>query len=87
MNNNNNVENEFNVPIALSAIIIIIMMKNFNRRSFHGHHGSKRRELAQHAHTHVDRTHSLTQLHQHSYIHVERSASSAITYFGIDFII
>ena len=28
-------------------------MKNFNRRSSHGNHGSKRRELAaQHAHSH-----------------------------------
>ena len=26
-------------------------MKNFNRRSSHGHHGSKRRELTQHAHS------------------------------------
>ena len=26
-------------------------MKNFNRRSSHGHHGSKRRELAPHAHS------------------------------------
>ena len=27
-------------------------MKNFNRRNFHGHHGSKRREPAQHARPH-----------------------------------
>ena len=26
-------------------------MKNFNRRDSHGHHGSKRRELSQHAHS------------------------------------
>ena len=26
-------------------------MKNFNRRSSHGHHGSKYRELAPHAHS------------------------------------
>ena len=35
----------------------------YNRRDSHGHHGSKRRELAQHAHTHMDwvvRIHSLT---------------------------
>ena len=38
-------------------------------------------------HTHVDRTHSLTHLHQHSYNHVVRKASSAITEFGIEFII
>ena len=30
--------------------VIIIIMKNFNRHSFHGHHGSKRRDLAQHTH-------------------------------------
>ena len=31
----------------------VITMKNFNRRNFHGHdHGSKWRELAQHAHSH-----------------------------------
>ena len=31
-------------------------MTNFNRRSFHGHHGSKHRELAQHSHLdHEDR--------------------------------
>ena len=33
-------------------------MKNFNTRSSHGHHGSKRRELAQHAHSR--RSHALT---------------------------
>ena len=32
-------------------IIIIMIMKNFNRRDSHGHHGSKRRELAQHTHS------------------------------------
>ena len=32
-------------------IIVIIIMKNFHRRSSHGHRGSKRRELAQHAHS------------------------------------
>ena len=26
-------------------------MQNFNKRNSHGHHGSKRRELAQHAHS------------------------------------
>ena len=34
-------------------IIIIIIMKNFNRRSSHGHHRSKRRELAQHTHSRI----------------------------------
>ena len=29
----------------------MIIMKNFNRHSSHGHHGSKRHELAQHAHS------------------------------------
>ena len=59
-------------------------MKNFNSRSSRGHHGSKRRELTQHTHTHVDRTHSLTHLHQDSYNHAVRNASSAITEFGIE---
>jgi hypothetical protein len=37
-------------------------MKNFNRRNSHGHHGSKRRELAQHAHSRGSHafTHTLT---------------------------
>ena len=38
-------------------------------------------------HTHVGHTHSLTHVHQHSYNHVVRSASSAITEFGISFIL
>ena len=38
----------FLVCACLCIIIIIIM--NFNRRNSHGNHGSKRRELAQHAH-------------------------------------
>ena len=39
----------------------IIIMKNFNRRSSHGYRGSKRRELAQHAHSRGSRafTHTL----------------------------
>ena len=32
-------------------IIIIIIIMNFNRRNSHGNHGSKRLELAQHAHS------------------------------------
>ena len=37
-------------------------MKNFNRHDSHGHHGSKRHELAQHAHSHGSQafTHTLT---------------------------
>ena len=41
------------------TIHCIIIMKNFHKRSSHGHHGSKRSELA---HTHMDRTYSLTHL-------------------------
>ena len=37
----------------------ITSIKNFNRHNSHDHHGSKRRELAQHTHTHMDRTLSL----------------------------
>ena len=42
--------------------IIIIMMKNFNRRSSHGDHGSKLHELAQRAHSRGSHafTHTLT---------------------------
>ena len=41
---------------------IIIIMKNFSRRNSHGHHGSKRRDLAQHTHSHGSHafTHALT---------------------------
>ena len=53
-------------------------MKNFNRCSSHGHHGWKRRELAQHAHSHGSYafTHTLTstQLRQLGYyfsVHAE----------------
>ena len=31
--------------------IIIIIIMNFNRRNSHANHGSKRRELVQHAHS------------------------------------
>ena len=41
---------------------IIIIMKNFNRRDSHGHHGSQRRELTQHAHSHVHGSHVTTSL-------------------------
>ena len=55
------------IPSTKSSSEIITIMKNFNRRSSHGHQGSKRRELAQHATlTWVARIHSHT-LHQHSY--------------------
>ena len=43
--------------------LLLLIMKSFNIRSSHGHHGSKRRKLAQlTTHTHVDRTHSLTHV-------------------------
>ena len=39
-------------------------------------------ELAQHAHTHMDRTPSLTHaLHHHSYNHVARSARACWVYY------
>ena len=37
---------------VIIIIIIIIMKKNFDRCNSRGHHGSKRRELAQHTHPH-----------------------------------
>ena len=57
-------------------------MKNFNRRSSHGRHGSKRRELLT----------WIARIHSHAYINtvtttVYRSASSAITQFGIEFLL
>ena len=39
--------------LILADTPVIIIMKNFNRRSFHGHHGSKCHELAQHIHSHT----------------------------------
>ena len=57
-------------------------MKHINRRSSHGHHDSKRREMAQHAHSHG--SHAVT--HNNSYNHVVRNASSAIIEFGIEFL-
>ena len=58
---------------------ITIITNKCNRRNAHGHHGSNRRELSQHAHSHGSQlfTHTL-YIHQHSYNHVVRSASSAI---------
>ena len=41
-----------NIINILILILIIMIMKNFNRRNFIGHHGLKRRELAQHLHSH-----------------------------------
>ena len=48
---------------------MIMIMKNFNRRSFHGGHGSKRRELA-------ELTRTLTwvaRIHSHTYINIIRN--------------
>ena len=76
----------YQVSLLLIIIIIIVTMKNFNRCSSRGHHGSKRHKLAQHAHSRGSHsTHWLTHLHQHqhSYNHVVWSASSAIIDFGI----
>ena len=39
-------------------------MKNFNKRNFHGHYRSKRRELAQHARTLT----WIARIHSHTYI-------------------
>ena len=65
-----------------SDCLIMIIMKNFNRSSYHGHHGSKskRSELAQHAHSRGSHTFTYTLIS--SYNHLVRSASSAITDFG-----
>ena len=42
-------------------------MKNFNRHISHGHHGSKRRKLAQHSYSRG--LHTFTPTPQHSYNH------------------
>ena len=67
--------------------IIIIIMKNFNKRSSHVDHGSKHRELAQHAHLRGPHAFTLT-LYINTVIttFIVRSASSAITEFGTDFL-
>ena len=47
---------------ALKALEgLTMIMKNFNRCSSHGHHGSKRRGLAQYAHSHG--SHAFTHMH------------------------
>ena len=64
----------------IRIIMIIIIMKNFNRCSSHDHHGSKRCKLAQHAHSHGSHafTHTLisTQLQP-------RCAKRQVSYYGI----
>ena len=42
----------FVARMARMRVCVVIKMKNFNRRRSQGHHGSKRRELAQHAYSH-----------------------------------
>ena len=46
----------------ISYLILSYLMKNFNSRDSHGHHGSKRRELVQHGHSHGSHafTHTVT---------------------------
>ena len=44
--------------------LMIIMMKNFNRRDSHGHRGSKRHELAHHAHS--SGSHALIDSHDYT---------------------
>ena len=63
------------------ACVIIIIMKNFNRSNSHGHHGSKRHELAQHTLTWV------TRFHSHTYITMLQSlcAQCQLSYLGINF--
>ena len=39
------------MPTSPTITLIIIIMKNFNRCSSHGYHGSKCRKLVQHAHS------------------------------------
>ena len=44
------------------VFILTKIMKNFSRHSSHGHHGSKRRKVAQHALTWIARIHSHTYI-------------------------
>ena len=71
-------------------------MENFNRRSSHGHHGSKSKHLRTgatstlmwiaHIHSHTYKySYNWPHLHEHGYKHLVRSASSAMTEFGIKF--
>ena len=55
-------------------------MKNFNRRSSHGHHDSKHCELAQHALTWVACNHSHNYINTVTNTWPVRSAGSAITF-------
>ena len=70
-------------------ICLIIIMKNrgFNRRSSHCHNGSKRRELAQHAHARGSQAFIHSHTYINSYNHVVRIAGWAISEFGIEFLI
>ena len=61
-------------------------MKNFNRCNSHGHHGSKHRELAQHAHSRGSQAFTHTLDINTVTTTVVQSASSAITEFGIHFL-
>ena len=59
------------IIIITPTTIIIIRMKNFTRRSSHGLHGSKRRDMAQHAQSRGSHAFTvLTHLHHHSCNHV-----------------
>ena len=70
---------------TVNLMIMIIIMKNSNRRSSHGHRGSKRRERAHHAHLHGSHafTHTLTPI-QYTTTLCEAPAQ-LITEFGIEF--
>ena len=69
-----------NVKLSLHNLLLIIIIKNFNRLVTMAQSAANWRNT----HTHVDRTHNLlTHLHQHSYNHFVRSAISAIVEFGI----
>ena len=63
------------------TIIILIIMKNFNRRSSHGHHGSKAPRTGA-TRTHVDRTHSLIR-HTYTYQHNRVMRKRQLSYYTI----
>ena len=69
------------ISLVISTVcLIIIIMKNFNKHSSIGHHGSKCRELAQHAHSRGPHafTHTLTSTQLQS-----RCAKRQLSYYII----
>ena len=65
-------------------MIMITIMKNFNRRNSHGHHGSKRRELAQHAHSHG--LHAFTYINSYIITTMLCKAPAQLLFFSVSWV-